>query len=299
MPIDPLVELTELDLTPAPISPVDEPPVDAAFPTVETQTSASDDRAVFYASLAAEEADHLTAAAARIVAARSAIGKNMLLIGRELIPIKARMAGRFEEWLRLEFSMSRATAYHYINVATEFEDVPAIIESLPATTVYKLAATTTPAEVRDAVVREISAGEPVSAEDVEARIAYAKAGRAKASGEKHGKAKLKKHQSANDDAKVTDKDVAGSANNKVTSMRLPINLVHSGGEPDPALQQNTGAVGSAQDRAEQSAHETFASLRHHLPADEMQILQACASSDAAWNALGRVLTSGTELDAAA
>jgi hypothetical protein len=96
-----------------------------------------------------------------------------------------------------------------MNVAAEFADVPTILDLLPATTVYKLAAKTTPAEVRDEVVREITAGEPVSAKDVKGRIADAKAKAADAKRLEAERKKQKHPPAANDDVKVADEEVAG------------------------------------------------------------------------------------------
>jgi Skp family chaperone for outer membrane proteins len=95
-------------------------------------------------------------------------------MGRELIAICDSLPGHFEEWLRLEFDMSRATAYNYMSVERHFGDVPEVVTALPSTTVYKLAAKSTPDALREAVVKEIASGAQVSPKDVERRISEAK-----------------------------------------------------------------------------------------------------------------------------
>src|SRR5690606_1873359 len=140
---------------------------------IEMLTPLSQARSAFYASLPASDANELQSASSRIGASLCMIGKNMLMIGADLIMVSDQLSGHCEEWLKLEFSFSRATAYNYINAATHFANSPRVIEALPAMTVYKLASKTTPVDVRAAVIREIAAGEVVSARDVEDRIAAA------------------------------------------------------------------------------------------------------------------------------
>jgi hypothetical protein len=304
MPINTSEELADLDLTQAPVPEMTNGALahsDTIQGVVEVDTPVADGRSVFYNSLTDEEAARLRSAAGRITEAdrrigeaKGVIGKNVLVIGRELNFISSKMSGVFEEWLRLEFSMSRASAYHYMNVATEFADVPTILDVLPATTVYKLAARTTPAEVRDAVVREITAGEPVSAKDVKERIADAKA---KADDAKRLEAELKEQNyrpAANDDA--TDKEVAGGQD-RATASRLPDDDAGARGLWSKAEVQERKMKEPGQ--AEQMAHVVLASVRRHLPAEVLETLVACARDDAAWHALGGLLRTASELSAAA
>lgn len=301
MPSDESILLADLDLTPVlnpqgstarPASPA------ATSAVVEASTPEKDDRSTFYSSLSADQAANLRAATSRITAATDVIGKNMLVIGHELNTVSSEMPGHFEEWLRLEFSMSRASAYHYMNVAAEFADVPTILDLLPATTVYKLAAKTTPAEVRDEVVREITAGEPVSAKDVKGRIADAKAKAADAKRLEAERKKQKHPPAANDDVKVADEEVAGGQG-KVTASPLLPGSDGSALGPDASVDAVEKRKKESLGQTEQTAHEALASLRRHLPGEVLEMLVACARDDAAWHALGSMLGATSELSAAA
>lgn len=127
--------------------------------------------ASFYSELPKDQASEVKAAVARI---RASTRDAMLETGKELIKIRDILAGTFEQWLRLEFGMSKSTGYNYINAAEAFGEAPKVIEHLPQAVVYRLAAKATPDHVRQAVVDEIASGAALSAYAVEQRIKEAK-----------------------------------------------------------------------------------------------------------------------------
>jgi hypothetical protein len=159
------LDLGEQGLPAAQIKPV------AALVLAEVIPGALDAREQFYSALPTDQAANCRQSAERI---RNTMKGAVLEVGRELIEISDRMPGYFTRWLNLEFTMSRATAYNYINATRMFGSTPRVIEALPPGVVYKLAAEATPPEIRDAVVRAIAAGEHVSAAEVEDRIRAAK-----------------------------------------------------------------------------------------------------------------------------
>jgi len=164
--------LADLDLTgpapavvPAPVAPL------AVVASVPAPATALEE---FYGSVDKAQAEELRAVAARIKERDRAARAAIIEIGNDLINIKDGMFGHFDRWLKLEFNMSKATAWNYINVAQEFGSVPKVVEILPPATVYKLAAKATPADLRKTIVLEIEAGTVPAKEDVERRILIAR-----------------------------------------------------------------------------------------------------------------------------
>lgn len=168
--------LADFDLSGA--TPAEAAPVVRLAAAPATVAAASpppaNERDAFYSSLEAKEAEELQAIAARIKEHDRAYRAGCLEIGKELIRIKDSIPGHFDRWLKVEFNLSKATAWNYINAAQEFGDVPKVVEILPPATVYKLAAKATPDDVRKAVVLEINAGAVPSKREVEDRIAEAR-----------------------------------------------------------------------------------------------------------------------------
>ncbi|GGA77918.1 hypothetical protein GCM10011491_01380 [Brucella endophytica] len=175
---DPDDTLADLDLSssgtsiapePAPLALVVSVPAIPALPTAP-----ANERDAFYASLEASEAAELQATASRINSRHRAAVAGLIETGKDLIRIKDSISGHFDKWLKIEFEMSKGSAWNYINTALHFADVPKVVEILPPATVYKLAAKATPEDVRNAVVQEITSGVVPTKQDVERRIAEAR-----------------------------------------------------------------------------------------------------------------------------
>lgn len=116
-----------------------------------------------YKALAKPVATAARAAAERIRSHGLKAAGAYLDIGRELLAIKDQLGhGHFGAWLRAEFQMSERMAQRNMSAATLFENKSDIVSFLPATTVYALAAPSTPAPVREAVVARLEAGERIN-----------------------------------------------------------------------------------------------------------------------------------------
>lgn len=77
-------------------------------------------------------------------------------IGRELIAMKEALPhGQFIPWIEAELGYSRRTATNLMQVAAEFGDETkwATVSHLPARVLYQLASPSTPATVREAVLK--------------------------------------------------------------------------------------------------------------------------------------------------
>jgi hypothetical protein len=95
--------------------------------------------------------------------------------GRDLIAVKAKLGhGMFGKWLKAEFGWSDQTAQNFMNAARLVEGKNQNFWNLPASTVYKLAAPSTPADTRDALVARVESGETLSAREIRAEIDRAK-----------------------------------------------------------------------------------------------------------------------------
>ncbi|MBB4401987.1 MULTISPECIES: hypothetical protein [Rhizobium/Agrobacterium group] len=128
----------------------------------------------FYNRLQSADAEALRSAATRIHARENTIRKNILETGKDLLGIQAAMAGVFDQWLDLAFGMSKRTAWNYISVAREFSATPQVVEFLPPSTAYALAASGTPESIRKSIIKEITDGVSPKKGEVERRIAEAK-----------------------------------------------------------------------------------------------------------------------------
>jgi hypothetical protein len=133
-------------------------------------------RAFDYAALPAAVATQAQAAAQRIRAHHQDQITAIIEIGHDLLVIKQQVKhGQFGAWLDAEFSMAERTAQNYMRAATAFGTKTALISDLPPTAIYTLAAPSTPAPVKDAVVARLEAGERLEAAEVQALVREAKA----------------------------------------------------------------------------------------------------------------------------
>ena len=86
-------------------------------------------------------------------------------IGRELLAVKEILPkGQFLHWVE-SFGLERRTAVNYMHVAAEFGSVWETVSHIPAGVLYKLAAPSTPPEVREAVI-QIGPGKTVTLDGV-------------------------------------------------------------------------------------------------------------------------------------
>lgn len=127
-----------------------------------------------YSGLPADIADEARATAKRV---RERMNRAIVEVGQELRTIKEKLEhGQFTAWIRAEFGgMSERTAQRYMSAAEAFGGKSDTVSVLPARSVFKLAAKSTPHHVREEVVARIEAGEKILDSVVDEYIAAAKA----------------------------------------------------------------------------------------------------------------------------
>lgn len=125
-----------------------------------------------YSGLSTAVAAEAEEAAQRI---RNHIRGSVIDTGLELLAVKEKLGhGKFGPWLAHHFTMSERTAQNCMNAAEVFGAAPRVVDILPPSIVYKLAAKSAPEEVRQSVIDEVVAGGAPDAASVEARISSAK-----------------------------------------------------------------------------------------------------------------------------
>ena len=164
-----------------------------------------------YSAIAPEVADAQRERAIRILGLSRRGLELTAEIGRELLAAQKELEhGQFLPWVEGALGLSKSTAYRAMDVAERFgpDQLPAV-QKLPLEVVYKLAARSTPEEVRSSVLRRISEGEAVKGEVVleEVRTAVEDA-KKKAAGERKAArlAKLKPEEQAGAKAKAKAKE---------------------------------------------------------------------------------------------
>lgn len=135
-------------------------------------TSASFD----YSAVDTTAADRLRSIAANIKNRQNRMLESVLDTGAELIEVKTKLGhGTFLVWIGAEFGWSERTARNYMRTAEVFGSKSAIVSDLPISTIYKLAAPSTPADVRDKVIADLTTGEAdISAKEIETAISDAR-----------------------------------------------------------------------------------------------------------------------------
>ncbi|MBA2400593.1 MAG: DUF3102 domain-containing protein [Bradyrhizobium sp.] len=118
-----------------------------------------------YDVLTDDLATTLRASAGRILRLTSTATETIMEIGRELILAREQIDhGGFELWIEHELSIGMRTAQNYMSVARLADDQgkSATVALLPPSTAYRLAAKSTPAEIRDYIIRRAEVGEIVT-----------------------------------------------------------------------------------------------------------------------------------------
>lgn len=174
---DMIGDLDQSDDTPAPIVEpiVEADPVKDLPASIAAPVAAADFDRFDYNGVAPDVAKAARAAATKI---RSLIQASIIKAGGELLAIKAKLEhGQFGPWLDAEFSMTERTAQNYMSafeLASKYESVSV----LPPATLYRLAAPSTPEDVRVDIVAAIARNEIPSADEVRSLIDKGKAARA-------------------------------------------------------------------------------------------------------------------------
>jgi hypothetical protein len=122
-----------------------------------------------YSTLAPDVATAAKDAADRI---RRRIEAGIIETGHDLIAVKASLDhGQFKGWLDAEFGMSVRTAQNYMAAAEWSKDKNEIVAHLPPTTIYLLAAASTPEPARAAVIEHVKKGETLTVKAVKEIVA--------------------------------------------------------------------------------------------------------------------------------
>ncbi|NSY16310.1 DUF3102 domain-containing protein [Neorhizobium sp. AL 9.2.2] len=170
------VELTELNLTTSPAAPTEEqqpPSVDNVVALPKVKRKSAEVYAFDYSGVSDAVAKEAEATAKRI---RNRLKVHSLETGKELLNVKKELGhGKFGKWLEFHFGWKERTAQNYMALATAFGATPQVIDALPQSTVYRLAAKSTPDELRQSVIDEVKRGEKPDPKRIEKEIAATKA----------------------------------------------------------------------------------------------------------------------------
>jgi hypothetical protein len=128
-----------------------------------------------YAALEPDIASEAKDAAERIHNIRRQTTAGIIETGERLKTIKDRLPhGQFQPWLAAEFGMSDRAARLYMNAANFAAGKTETVSVLQPTTVYALAAPSTPDAVKTGVLERLEKGEAVTDREVKQLIAHAK-----------------------------------------------------------------------------------------------------------------------------
>jgi Protein of unknown function (DUF3102) len=138
-----------------------------------------------YDGLPAVTAAALRAEAGRIRKLLKATVPTIIEVGRALIEVKAQLDhGKFGDWVDSECGFSLSSAENYMRVAERFGDKIATVANLSPTTVYRLAAKSTPPSIVEAALQCAARGDVISDICVETAVDKAKIERRQAAKKK-------------------------------------------------------------------------------------------------------------------
>ena len=101
--------------------------------------------------------------------------EDIFIIGGELRGVKEMLPhGRYTEWLEVEFGLSERMAQHFVNVRERLGPKSEKFSVLPPSTLYMLAAPSTPDQAISLVEERIDAGDRLSVAHVQRTIAEQK-----------------------------------------------------------------------------------------------------------------------------
>ncbi len=126
-----------------------------------------------YGLIPAGQRDQVQAAAVEIVRHGRQAQENLIEVGKRLIEVKALLEhGQFADWCETEFQMSARTVQNMMNVARAFDGKSETVSLLTDSTLYLLAAPSTPAAAREKVIGQAQAtGQSPTKAQVKAVIA--------------------------------------------------------------------------------------------------------------------------------
>lgn len=120
-----------------------------------------------YERIPAADREAVQDAAREIKPQLSTLAESIIEVGRRLGEIKGRVPhGQWGAWLDTEFHLSERMAQHWMNVADKFGDKSEKFSELPVSTLYLLAAPSTPEEAVTEIEEKLDAGERVTVKQV-------------------------------------------------------------------------------------------------------------------------------------
>lgn len=100
---------------------------------------------------------------------------DIIEIGRTLLAVKKTVGhGHFLPWLREEFDWTERTAQNFMSAAERFGPNPKCVSHLPLATVYRLAAPSTPDDLREKIIARLEGGEAVKPDEIASQITDAR-----------------------------------------------------------------------------------------------------------------------------
>jgi len=100
---------------------------------------------------------------------------DIIEIGRTLSLVKEAVGhGHFLPWLRKEFNWTERTAQNFMSAAERFGANPKCVSHLPLATVYRLAAPSTPDDLREKIVARLEGGEELKPDEIYFQIKEAR-----------------------------------------------------------------------------------------------------------------------------
>jgi len=128
-----------------------------------------------YDALSKENQEVVRTAAAQIATLQQRLVTDVVEIGMALVRAKRAVGhGNFGAWIKAEFNWTERTAQNFMSVAEKFGTNAKCVSYLPLATVYRLAAPSTPDEVREKIVARVEGGETVEADEIAAEITAAR-----------------------------------------------------------------------------------------------------------------------------
>jgi hypothetical protein len=153
-----------------------------------------------YAALPPADAEDLRDRAGRLRSLFKKHTADIVVIGRDLIAVKDRLAhGQFENWIERELGVGTRAAQYYMSVAKFTEGKDEHVSLLPPTSLRILAAKSAPQEIVEQVIARAASGEIVADVAIKTMIANDKAMRQQAkSASDAAKRKSKEGRAARD-----------------------------------------------------------------------------------------------------
>ena len=128
-----------------------------------------------YNELPAEHREAVRRSARIIKPLLKRTAEDIFIVGGELRAVKEMLPhGRYTEWLEVEFGLSERMAQHFVNVRERLGPKSEKFSVLPPSTLYLLAAPSTPDEAIEIVEERIDKGDRLSVAHVQRTIAEQK-----------------------------------------------------------------------------------------------------------------------------